>query len=130
MRAKVDAILWHAALREEMGEEMLDRLFGSDVNGRRECDPGEILDLVWVDDPDSGLPPRRDHLTVANTGHWRCLRLALFVRETSLAMRDIFGKPYKPYDTIVGELAGLAFDIKALPPATVRSMRRKGGSTR
>ena len=38
----------------------------------------------------------------------------LFVREVSLAMRDIFGKPH---DKVVGELAGLAFETK---PLTVR----------
>jgi hypothetical protein len=123
MRAQANAILWRAALRGEVGEKILDRLFGS-----RERESGEILDLEWIDDPDSGLPPRRDHITAAKLGHWRCLRPALFVREAGLAMRGIFGRPYKPYDEIVGELAGLAFNIETLPPATVRSMRRKDGS--
>jgi hypothetical protein len=42
-------------------------------------------------------------------------------------MRDIFGKPY---DKVVGELAGLAFETKPLPAETVRTMRRKTGLIR
>ena len=42
-------------------------------------------------------------------------------------MRDIFGKPY---DKVVGDLAGLAFETEALSPETVRTMRKKTGLTR
>ena len=51
----------------------------------------------------------------------------LFVREVSAAMRDIFGKPY---DKVVGDLAGLAFETKPLTAETVRTMCKKTGLTR
>ena len=42
-------------------------------------------------------------------------------------MRDIFGKPY---DKVVGELAGLAFETKPLTTETVRTMCKKTGLIR
>jgi hypothetical protein len=91
-------------------------------------DPGEILDLEWVDDLDLDLPRRHDDLTFAELGRER--RSAgprLFVREVSAAMRAIFSKPH---DKIVGVLAGLAFETKPLKVETVRTMRKETGLTR
>jgi hypothetical protein len=75
-----------------------------------------------------GLPKRRDYLTAAELGRkQQGTGKMLFVREVSMAMCDIFGKPY---DKVVGELAGLAFGTKPLPDETVRTMRRKTGLVR
>jgi hypothetical protein len=84
-----------------------------------ESEPDEILPLEYV---------RRDDFRVADLGRERrrAGRL-LFVREVSAAMCAIFGKPY---DKVVGELAGLAFKTARLSPETVRTMRRKTGLTR
>jgi hypothetical protein len=77
-------------------------------------EPDEIVPLEYV---------RRDDLRVADLGRARHgAGPKLFVREVSLAMREIFRKPY---DKVVGELAGLAFETKALSPRTVRTMCRK-----
>jgi hypothetical protein len=66
---------------------------------------------------------RHDHLRTTDLGRERhSAGIRLFVREVSLAMRKIFGKPY---DQVVGRLAGLAFETKALSPRTVRSMCRE-----
>jgi hypothetical protein len=89
-------------------------------------DPLNFIYPTWMDEP--GLPRRRDQLTFADLGRER--RGAgplLFVREVSAAMRAIFGKPH---DKIVGVLAGLAFETKPLTVETVRTMRKKTGSTR
>jgi hypothetical protein len=81
----------------------------------KELEPDEILPLEYV---------RRDDLRVADLGRERHgAGPKLFVREVSLAMREIFGKPY---DKVVGELAGLAFETEALSPRTVRTMCKKG----
>jgi hypothetical protein len=53
--------------------------------------------------------------------------MMLFVREVSAAMRAIFGKPH---DKVVGELAGLAFETRALSPRTVQAMCGKTTVTR
>jgi hypothetical protein len=80
----------------------------------KELEPDEILPLEYV---------RRDDLRVADLGRERHgAGPKLFVREVSLAMREIFGKPY---DKVVGELAGLAFETEALSPRTVRTMSKK-----
>jgi hypothetical protein len=74
-------------------------------------EPDEITPLEYV---------RRDELRVADLGRERHgTGPKLFVREVSLAMREIFGRPH---DKVVGELAGLAFEIKALSRRTVRTM--------
>jgi hypothetical protein len=92
------------------------------------ADPGEILDLDWVEDLDLDLPKRRDNLTFADLGReHRGAGQMLFVREVSAAMRAIFGKPH---DKCVGELAGLAFETKTLSPKTVRRMCGKTTLTR
>jgi hypothetical protein len=91
----------------------------------REYDPGGLMDLGWLEE--RGFPKRRDHLTYADLGREsRGAAKRLFVREVSLAMCAIFGKPH---DKVVGELAGLAFETKALPKDTVRTMRKKSGLT-
>ena len=80
----------------------------------KQLEPDEILPLEYV---------RRDDLRVPDLGRERHgAGPKLFVREVSLAMREIFGRPY---DKVVGELAGLAFETKALSPRTVRTMCRK-----
>jgi hypothetical protein len=81
---------------------------------------------VQAFEPDEVLPlgyARRDDLRIVDLGHKRhAAGLRLFVREVSLAMREIFGKPH---DAVVGRLAGLAFETKALSPRTVQTMCRK-----
>jgi hypothetical protein len=82
-------------------------------------EPDEILPLEYA---------RRDDLRVADLGREHCSAgQRLFVREASLAMREIFGRPY---DKVVGELAGLAFETKPLTVETVRTMCKKTGLTR
>jgi hypothetical protein len=72
-----------------------------------------------------------DHLIVAALGRKRRgAGRRLFVRGVRLAMRNIFGKPYKPYDKTVGEFAGWAFETKPLPDETVRYLCKKTGSIR
>jgi hypothetical protein len=93
--------------------ECLEHLYTAQL---RELEPDEISELEYV---------RHDHLAVADLGRKR--RGAgpmLFVREISAAMREIFGRPY---DKVVGELAGLAFDTETLSVETVRTMRKKTG---
>jgi hypothetical protein len=105
-----------------------DFAFREWVYAMRAEDPGEILDLEWVEYLDLDLPKRRDHLTLADFGRKRRgAGRVLFVREVSAAMRDIFDKPH---DKVVGQLAGLAFGTKALSPETVRTMCKKTGSIR
>jgi hypothetical protein len=66
------------------------------------------------------LPERRDTLTFADLGReYRGAGPKLFVREVSFSMRAIW---HNPYDKVVGELAGLAFKIKALSHRTVQGM--------
>ena len=85
----------------------------------KELEPDEILPLEYV---------RRDDLRVADLGRERHgAGPKLFVREVSVAMRDVFAKPY---DKAVGELAGLAFETEALSPRTVRTMCKKKYLTR
>jgi hypothetical protein len=87
-------------------------------------DPGKLLKLAGLGN--QSFPRRRDHLTFADLGRKR--RGAgplLFVREVSAAMRAIFGNPYYK---VVAQLAGLAFETKALSPETVRTMCKKAGS--
>jgi hypothetical protein len=89
------------------------------ADAAQEQDRGEVLDLEYM---------RRDHLTVAQLGRkHRGAGITLFVREVSLAMREIFGAPH---DKVVGELAGRVFETEPLPVETVRSMCKKTGSVR
>jgi hypothetical protein len=109
--------------RQEL--EQLERCETAFVNDCNEGTP-PVIDAMPIDGV--GLPKRRDHLTVDDLGRERRgAGPCLFVRELSLAMRDIFGKPY---DKVVGELAGLAFETKALSLRTVRAMCEKTTTTR
>ena len=75
-----------------------------------------------------GLPKRRDQMTFTELGRKRRgAGQTLFVREVSAAMHDIFGKPH---DKVVGELVGLAFEIKPVTVKTVRTMCKKTGLIR
>jgi hypothetical protein len=81
---------------------------------------GEIFLPIFEPIIRHDLPQRRDTLTFTALGReYRGAGPKLFVREVSLAMRAIW---HDPYDKVVGELAGLAFETKALSPRTVQSM--------
>jgi hypothetical protein len=109
--------------RQEL--EQLERCETAFVNACNEGTP-PVIESMPIDGV--GLPKRRDHLTVDDLGRERRgAGPCLFVREVSAAMRDIFGKPY---DKVVGELAGLVFKIPPLPPETVRTMCKKTGLIR
>jgi len=100
-------------------KDYLERLEQLHTAQAMELEPDEISDLEYV---------RRDQLTVAELGRKRrSAGQMLFVREVSLAMREIFGKPH---DKVVGELAGLAFETKPLTAETVRTMCKKTGLIR
>ena len=95
-------------------EHYLDSLEQVYAARAKELEPDEIRGLEYV---------RRDHLTTAELGRERRgAGTKLFVREVSAAMRAVFARPH---DKAVGELAGLAFETKALSPRTVRTMCRK-----
>ena len=113
-RMRKDELPFHPAVKDYL--ERLEDLYTAQAV---ELEPDEISDLQYV---------RRDHLTVAELGRKRRgAGQMLFVREVSAAMRDIFGKPY---DKVVGELAGLAFETKPLTAETVRTMCKKTGLIR
>jgi hypothetical protein len=81
---------------------------------------GEIFLPIFEPMVGEDLPKRRDTLTFADLSReYRGAGPKLFVREVSWAMRAIWRDPY---DKVVGELAGLAFETKALSPRTVQSM--------
>jgi hypothetical protein len=110
---------WLAPIRPYLEQQI--RICTAAANYR-----GDILLFESIEG--EGLPKRHDHLTVAELGRKRRgTGKMLFVREVSAAMRDIFGKPY---DKVVGELAGLAFETKPLSAETVRTMCKKTGSIR
>jgi hypothetical protein len=109
-----DEVPFHPAVKHYL--DSLEQKYAAQTE---ELEPDEVLPLEYV---------RRDDLRVADLGRER--RGAgplLFVREVSAAMRDIFGRPY---DKVVGQLAGLAFETEALRRETVRTMRKKTGLTR
>jgi hypothetical protein len=105
-KMRKDVVPFHWTIRHYL--HSLEQKYEAQAKG---LEPDEISPLEYV---------RRDELRVADLGRERHgAGPKLFVREVSLAMRELFGRPH---DKVVGELAGLAFEIKALSPRTVRTM--------